>query len=319
MQNQWSRREVVGVAVASLLMPRVLRAAEPASAPVEPIIDIHQHTNYSGRTDAEFLEHQKRMGATLTFLLPSGTPVERPSTHAGKSNGLAAKAGGNAECYRLAQAYPDRFKFAANEVSDLPSARDEIAKYLKLGAVCVGEQKFNVDIDSPEVQQIFEVAGEFRAPVLMHFQYGMYNNGFDRLGGLLERYPKVTFIGHAQTFWANIDKDHTDQKVLYPKTKVTPGGLTDVYLTKYPNLYADMSAGSGLNAMVRDEDQACGFLERHQDKLLYGSDCNDRVGRGPVCQGWLTIQEIRKLAPSKAVERKILCDNAKKLFGIEHV
>ncbi len=32
---------------------------------------------------------------------------------------------------------------------------------------------------------------------------------------------------------------------MYPKGPVTPGGLTDRYLSDYPNLYGDLSAGSG--------------------------------------------------------------------------
>jgi len=59
-----------------------------------------------------------------------------------------------------------------------------------------------------------------------------------------------------------------------------------------------------------------GFLERHQDKILYGSDCADTIGRGPGCQGAQTIAALRRLAPSKAVERKILFENAKKLFRL---
>ncbi|MNL59314.1 hypothetical protein D3C87_1830290 [compost metagenome] len=133
---------------------------------------------------------------------------------------------------------------------------------------------------------------------------------------MLEKYPKVNFIGHAQTWWANIDKDHTDQSVLYPKTKVTPGGLTDRLLSDYPNMFGDMSAGSGLLSMTRDEDHAREFLTRHQEKLLYGSDCDDHIGSGEKCQGAQTIAEIRKLAGSKKIERKILYDNAKKLFNI---
>ena len=60
----------------------------------EPIIDIHQHTHYHGRTDETMLKHQRAMGVTTTILLPAR--MNRPSTHAGKSNGLAAKTGGNA-------------------------------------------------------------------------------------------------------------------------------------------------------------------------------------------------------------------------------
>ncbi|MDB6119415.1 MAG: putative metal-dependent hydrolase of the TIM-barrel fold protein, partial [Verrucomicrobiaceae bacterium] len=58
------------------------------------------------------------------------------------------------------------------------------------------------------------------------------------------------------------------------------------------------------------------FFERHQDKILYGSDCADHLGRGEGCQGAGTIAAIRKLAPSKAVERKILFENAKRVLRL---
>jgi predicted TIM-barrel fold metal-dependent hydrolase len=283
----------------------------------EPIIDIHQHTNYSGRTDAQLLAHQRAMGVTQSVILPAGTAVSRPSTDSGRSNGLGgAGAGGNETAVEMARRYPREYLFAANEVTDLPEARAVIEKYLKAGAIMIGEQKFRVECDSPESQALYALAAEYRVPILLHFQHGAYNLGFDRFHTMLEKYPKTVFIGHAQTWWANIDREHADQKVLYPKGKVTAGGLTDRYLSDYPNAYADMSAGSGLNALTRDEDHAREFLRRHQDKILYGSDCNDPVGTGGNCQGSQTIAALRRLSPSKAIERKILFENAKKLLRI---
>ncbi len=58
--------------------------------PAEPIIDIHQHTNYLGRTDDELLAHQYNMGVTTTILLPAGHPVEYGATYYGGGNGLQA-------------------------------------------------------------------------------------------------------------------------------------------------------------------------------------------------------------------------------------
>jgi predicted TIM-barrel fold metal-dependent hydrolase len=316
-----SRRAFLAASTAAVITHRAL-AVEPATTtrasttPVEPIIDIHQHTNYSGRTDEQLLAHQRRMGVTQTILLPAGTAVDRPSTHGGKSNGLAAKCFGFDSTIAIVKARPAEYLTFANEVPDLPGAPREIARQLKLGAIGIGEQKFNIDCDSDEMQALFELAAEHRAPILMHFQHEMYNKHFERFGKMLEKYPKTTFIGHAQTFWANIDKDHADQKVLYPKTKVTPGGWTDQYLREYSNLYADLSAGSGLNSLMRDEDAARGFLERHQDKVLYGSDCNDIAGTGATCSGFQCIVAVKRLASSKAVERKILYENSKKLFGL---
>ncbi len=203
-----------------------------------------------------------------------------------------------------------------NDVPDLEGATREIERYLKRGAVVIAEQKFGVECDSAEMQQIYALAREYDVPVLMHWQFSMYNYGFERFHRMLEKFPRVKFLGHAQTWWANIDRSHTDQTVLYPKGPVTPGGLTDRYLSDYSNMYGDLSAGSGLNALTRDEDFTRDFLTRHRDKLLFGSDCNDRDGGGPNCLGAQIIATIRRLAANRQMERQLLYENAKRLFRL---
>jgi len=293
-------------------------AAEAPAVAAEPIIDIHQHTNYHDRTNSRLLFHQRAMGVTQTILLPAGSSVSRPSTRDGKHNGLGgAKAGGNESVLDMARAHPGEYRFGANEVTDLPESRMEIEKHLKLGGVIIGEQKFGIECDSRESRLLYDLAAEYQVPILLHFQHGTYNLGYEHFGKMLEKHPRTTFIGHAQTFWANIDAKHADQAVLYPKGPITAGGLTDRYLADYPNMFADMSAGSGLNALTRDEDHTRGFLDRHQTKILYGSDCADQVGSGTGCQGAQTIAAIRRFAPNKSAERKILYDNARQLFRFD--
>jgi len=282
----------------------------------EPVIDIHQHVGYSGRPDDVLFAHQRAMGVTKTILLPAGRDARSPATHQGVANGLQANCLGNQACRRFAQAHPGKYFYAANEVPTLEDAVPEIERYLKLGAVMVAEQKFGVECDSAEMQRIYDLAAEYRVPVLMHWQHGMYNYGFERFHRMLEKHSRTIFIGHAQTWWANIGGNLNDPSVLYPKGKVSPGGLTDRYLSDYPNLYGDLSAGSGLNALTRDEEFARGFLRRHQDRLLYGSDCNDWAGAGAVCQGAQTLAAVRRLAPSKPIERKLLYENAHRLFKL---
>ena len=285
-------------------------------AAVEPIVDIHQHLGYSGRPDDVLLSHQRAMGATTTILLPAGRPVSTPSTHDGVSNGLQAECLGNEACRQFAKTHGKAFAFGANEVPDIEGATEEIERYLKRGGVIIAEQKFGVECDAPAMQKIYELAQAHRVPVLMHWQFQMYNYGFERFYKMLEKYPRVNFLGHAQTWWANIDKNNADQTVMYPKGPVMSGGLPDRYLSDYANMYGDLSAGSGLNALTRDEDFTRAFLMRHQDKLVYGSDCNDLEGSGPKCLGAQTIAVIRRLAGSKVIERKLLYGNAKKLFRL---
>jgi predicted TIM-barrel fold metal-dependent hydrolase len=300
------------------------QAAEPASAGPAfaratadgPIIDIHQHLGYSGRPDEVLLAHQRAIGATTTILLPAGRPATGASTHGGLANGLQAQALGNEACDQFVRAHRPAFRFGANDVPDLDGATREIERYLKRGAVVIAEQKFGVECDSPEMQKIYALARGYDVPVLMHWQFKMYNYGFERFHTMLEKFPRVKFLGHAQTWWANIDRSHTDQTVLYPKGRVTPGGLTDRYLSDYPNMYGDLSAGSGLNALTRDEDFTRDFLTRHRDKLLFGSDCNDRDGGGPNCLGAQIIATVRRLAADRQIERKLLYENARRLFRL---
>jgi len=270
---------------------------------VEPVIDVHQHTCYWGRSDEDLMAHQAAMGVTRTVLLPAGSLTT-----------LDVGAGGNQSVLELARWQPGKFSFFANEVPTLAGARVELEKYLKAGAIGIGEQKFWVECDSPAIHLLADIATDFDVPVLLHFQHGVYNLSIERFHTVLEKHPRTAFIGHAQTWWGNIDRKH-EQKVMYPKGPVTPGGLTDRLLADYPNMYGDLSAGSGLNALTRDEGHAREFLARHQDKLLYGSDCEDRRGTGPACSGSQCLAAVRRLA-SAEVARKILFRNAARLLKI---
>ena len=86
-----------------------------AAAPAEPVIDIHQHTSYSGRSDEELVAHQRAMGIGKTVLLP-----------AGERFGLAVGAGRNDSVVALARRHPGEYLFFANEVPDQPGARQEL-------------------------------------------------------------------------------------------------------------------------------------------------------------------------------------------------
>ena len=95
-------------------------------------------------------------------------------------------------------------------------------------------------------------------------------------------------------------------------------------LADYPNLYGDMSANSCRNALARHPEFAAGFLARHRNKLMFGSDCSCRDGRGtsqssqqPLIKGmWVareTLTAIKELA-SPAIFRKIAWENGTRLL-----
>src|SRR6266567_7702632 len=163
-------------------------AAPLVAQPAEPIIDIHQHTNYSGRSDAELIAHQRTMGISKTVLLPAGSKY-----------GLAVGAGGNDTVVQLARQYSKEFVFFANELPDIPGARAVLEKYLRMGAIGIGEQKFPVEADSGHIDLVAGIAHYFDVPVLLHFEYGTYNLGFERFHKVLEQCPQVKFIVNENT------------------------------------------------------------------------------------------------------------------------
>jgi len=250
------------------------------------------------------VRHQREMGIGRSVLLP-----------AGRRFGLAADAGGNDTVWELEERYPKEFVCFANELPDIPETRSVLEKYLRRGAIGIGEQKFPVDCDSEHIELVASIAREFDVPVLLHFEHEAYNFHIERFHKILTKFPTVKFIGHAQTWWGNVDRNHK-QSVMYPKTPVTPGGITDRYLSDYPNMFGDLSAGSGQNSLTRDEAHAREFLVRHQDKLLFGSDCSDAQAGGPKCIGAGTLSILRRLIDDGTVLKKITHDNAKKVMRI---
>ncbi|MGH8018277.1 MAG: amidohydrolase family protein [Opitutaceae bacterium] len=302
-----ARRQFIKTAAGAVLaLPAVCRAAEEvgetATGPSE-IVDIHVHCTHRGRSDEQTLLHQKNTGVGLTVLLPAGT-----------TGGLAAGAAGTGYVAAFAQQHPGCVYFA-NENIFRPEAPRTIERWLEAGACGIGELKDRVACDSPGMMRVAEVAREHGVPMLIHFQDGSYNDGFARFYRVLEKFPTVNFIGHATAFWGNIDRGYTPvhQRSPYPKN-VTPGGLTDKWLAEYPNLYGDISAGSGNRALSRDPEFTKDFLTRHQDKLLYGSDCFCPAGTGPDCRAVIKLGLLERLCATGEIRKKILADNSRKLL-----
>jgi predicted TIM-barrel fold metal-dependent hydrolase len=178
-------------------------------------------------------------------------------------------------------------------------------------------------VDCPEMDRVYKLAEKLRVPVLLHFEYQHYNLGLENLQNVLKRYPTVNFIGHAQTWWGHISAD-LNPTDMYPKGPVKPGGLVDKLLSDYPNIYGDLSAGSGLNAITRDPEFSRGFLERHSRKLIWGSDCECRDGKGETmktgyCIAGRCLASLRKLVSSRSDLRRILYDNGAELLGLKQV
>ncbi len=213
---------------------------------------------------------------------------------------------------------------------------DAIHAALKQGAVSIGELKYHLALDSAEMRRVYDVAAEMNVPVMVHIQTFPhfngelpYNTGYEHFDRVLRAHPKTNFLGHGDLFWAHISADVPTDRA-YPLGPIKPGGLTDKWLSEFPNLYADMSANSGNNALSRDPEFSRGFLERHQDKLVFGSDCSCTDGHGGgisqnnnpeaarlagKCVARETLALTQRLA-SPTVFRKAAWENGTRLFRL---
>ena len=292
------------VAATAALTPNI--AAQSGSEWPSPVLDIHLHLKPN---DGNF-EHIEGSGVRQAILL---TSVEQDDV---------AKAA-------IAQ-HPGRYaRFVRADITK-PDAIAKMRACLKDGAIGLGEIKFHVAVDGPEMRGVYELAAEFDVPVTIHFQEdspgdGEFTTPFKSLPAMIKAYPKTKFIGHANAFWANISAD-VPPNTAYPAGKIKPGGLTDRMLAEFPNLYADLSANSGRNALGRDPEFAAAFLERHRTKLMFGCDCpcKDGHGAGQVSQAPLikgrcvareTLTALKQLA-SPAVFREIVWENGHRLLRI---
>ncbi len=94
---------------------------------------------------------------------------------------------------------------------------------------------------------------------------------FQSLEEKVAQYKGITYIAHGPHVWNNISSD-VDSQLTLNKGKVNQEGIIGQLLSKYPNLYADISGRSGYNALTRDKAFSKIFLEKYAHKLLYGTD-----------------------------------------------
>ncbi len=302
-----SRREFLkSTAAAACSVPLLSPVALPAGDddPI-PIIDCHLHINHFDRSIKDTVAHIRATGTRRACILPLETG----------EGGVLLKSQTVLDAFRE---YPrEIIPFCQSDVRK-PDVLERLTTYHRLGCRGVGEQKEHLPLNDPRIDKLIALCDELDWPITIHFQDGKggYNQGIaDHLEDYLKKYKRVRIIGHAQSWWAHISADvPPPEKTLYPTGPVKPGGLIDRLLGEYPNLYADLSAGSGFNALNRDKDFTAKFLERHHRKLLFGSDCPCRDGKGAnfrgVCYSTRLQAFLRSMVSDRTMLKNIFHDNA---------
>lgn len=189
-----------------------------------------------------------------------------------------------------------------------------LKRWVDLGARGFGEHKPGVAIDDPRNMQLYAACAELKIPLLFHVdnQRNTDKPGLPGLAKALAEHPECRFIAHGPGWWASISGDATQADLGgYPRTKVAPGGAIDALMEKYPNIYGDLSAGSGAGAIARDLEFGREFLVRRQDRLMFGTDF---LSPGQDVPQFELFE--KKLELPDDVQRKVFRDNARRIVGL---
>lgn len=180
------------------------------------------------------------------------------------------------------------------------------------GCLGFGEHVNGLAFDDPRNVALYARCNEHGLPLV--FEINRAGLWYDEVGlpGLercLQTFPDVEWCGHGPGFWAAISGDD-DGRPGYPEGPVAPGGALDRLLERYENLYLDLSARSGYNALTRDPEFTKGFVARHWRRMLFGTDIVHPGDALPIV-GWL-----RDLAATEEVRQAIAEGNARRVLGL---
>ena len=234
----------------------------------------------------------------------------------------------NEEVLQICEKFPEKFIPFCNIH---PRAIDNDPKsdfsplldyYKERGCKGFGEITANLPMNSPLVENLFSHIEKSGLPTTIHISfkdkntYGLIDKpGLPGLDKTLERFPDLVILGHSGNFWSEIDDyDYStvEERGFYPKGKITKEGAVPKLLRKYKNLRGDLSAGSGYNAMARDEEYAIKFLNEFQDQLYYGNDVCTPGSKPQLGQFLKRLRKENKISPT--VFNKITHDNGEEII-----
>ncbi len=184
-----------------------------------------------------------------------------------------------------------------------------ITEYMDRGCAGYGENLCGLRVDDPMQQRVYEACDRLKLGVVMHFDSWINRDrpglkGFEKM---LATYKNTRFIGHSPHFWREISGRVAKAD---PRGKVLSGGRVDQLLKRYPNLYADLSAGSGYNAITRDPEFGRGFLKRWKSRLMFATDYLTVGQKTPI------IDYIKTADLSRDAFERITRKNAEKVFRL---
>jgi predicted TIM-barrel fold metal-dependent hydrolase len=198
-----------------------------------------------------------------------------------------------------------------------------LLKYYKdRGCKGIGEVMPNLPFKDPLVQNLFKNVEKVGFPLIFDIStqiggtYGLYDDlDLPQLEYSLQKFPDLIIIGHGPAFWSQIGQlEKTSDRSGYPGYPIKEEGVVVKLMRKYSNLFADISARSGSNALARDINFTVNFLNEFQDKLLFGTDICQPDMPIPQPDFLLNLRTCNKI--SEKIFSKIAKQNAVKLLEL---
>jgi len=199
---------------------------------------------------------------------------------------------------------------------------DWLRHYRGRGCRGIGEVMPNLPFEDPRCQNLFKHAAAVDLPLVFDISdriggdYGFYDDpGLPQLEKTLKRFPGLKILGHGPAFWAEIGPLETPaDRAGYPNYAFDEEGVVPKLFRRCPNLYGDLSANSGYNALGRHPDYAARFLTEFQDRLLFGTDICFPDADLPLAGLLLNLLEMGKIG--QEVFDKVARGNAVELLNL---
>lgn len=195
--------------------------------------------------------------------------------------------------------------------------------YRDQGCRGIGEVLPQMDMADPKMLNLCKHTEAVGFPMIIDITgcrtdggYGLYDDhGLPQLEICLQKFPTLIIVGHGPGFWAEIKRQEPGAPLGgYPSGPVTEEGAVPRLLRQYPNLWVEVSAGSGANAIKRDPAYGIRFLNEFQDRVMFGTDVCGPNDPFRMVDYLLELRRDGKLP--EAAFQKIASGNARRLLGL---
>ncbi len=260
---------------------------------VSSYIDIHFHADARADGGGDLRAVSEWMGANSVDRLIV-LPLERmlPENEDERQRMIDNFNSYAGRIYRFCVAFPEDLSSHEDVVGLLRKEKDA-------GAIGFGEHYGRgLNFDDPRCMQLYAASAEVGLPVLFHMD-GECNKdgpGFARLENALSTHRECVFIGHGPGFWSKVK-------------------AADRLMSRFRNLYADISAGSGARGIGSDVNYGREFIVRHSDRVLFGTDGGPwSLGKKEAAP---QFELVERLGLPPAAKERLCRVNAEELFDLE--